>query len=156
MTALRWALIAVSIATVAFWFVHSVGRRLLYPAPPLASNSDVVLGPRADRVWLDGPGMRTEAFLLASTSSTNHPGPLVIYAHGNGGGSTPGSISSNRAPPVFRSSWSRIPATAARRARRPSARSPVRWPRPTTGPRRGQAWIAATKSTSSVNTRAQR
>ncbi len=84
MSALRWALVAIAVSAAAFWLIHTAGRWLLYPAPPFASRSDVALGPRAERVWLESPGARTEAFLLASTASGDLPAPLVLYAHGNG------------------------------------------------------------------------
>jgi hypothetical protein len=81
--ALRWILAALALAGVAFWLVHSAGRRLLYPAPP-ASRGDTALGPHAEQIWLASAGTRSEAFLLASTAPGNRPAPLVIYAHGNG------------------------------------------------------------------------
>jgi uncharacterized protein len=80
---LRWLLAALALAGIAFWLVHSAGRRLLYPAPA-APRGDTALGPYAERIWLDGPGARTEAFLLASTAPGARTAPLVIYAHGNG------------------------------------------------------------------------
>lgn len=83
MSALRWAVLVIAIAAVGCYFVRAAGQRLLYPAPPFAGDDDVVLGPRSERIWLDGPGTRTEAFLLASTSG-DRPAPLVLYTHGNG------------------------------------------------------------------------
>lgn len=83
MTAMRWAFLAIGIAFVALAFVHCAGARLLYPAPPRPS-AEVVLGTGAQRVWLESPVARTEAFLLPSTAPAEHRAPLVIYAHGNG------------------------------------------------------------------------
>ena len=84
MSTLRWALLVIGIAAVGCYFVRAAGQRLLYPAPPFARDDAVALGPRSERIWLESPGARTEAFLLASTASGGRPAPLVLYTHGNG------------------------------------------------------------------------
>ena len=83
MSALRWALTALALCAAALVLVRCASQRLMYPAPPRPSE-DVPLGPRAERVWLDSEGARTEAFLLESTASSDRAAPLVLYAHGNG------------------------------------------------------------------------
>jgi hypothetical protein len=84
LSALRWALLLIAIAAVGCYFVRAAGQRLLYPAPPFAGGDHVALGPRSERIWLESPGARTEALLLAATAPAAAPAPLVIYAHGNG------------------------------------------------------------------------
>lgn len=84
MTALRYALVAIALLAAAFVLVQCAGRYVLYPAPPFAGRHDVALGPRAERVWLETPGSRCEAFHLQASSPPGRPAPLVIYAHGNG------------------------------------------------------------------------
>lgn len=84
MSLLRWLIAAIAIGVVVFGLVHCAGSRLLYPAPLLASRDDVALGPRAERIWLDTPTGRCEAFHLQPFSAASRPTPLVIYAHGNG------------------------------------------------------------------------
>ena len=124
MSALRWALLVIAVAAVGCYFVRAAGQRLLYPAPPLAGRDDVALGSRAERIWLESPGARTEAFLLASTAARRAPAPLVLYAHGNGELIDYWVDNSSRcAPRARRCCSSSIRATAARRARRPRPRS---------------------------------
>jgi fermentation-respiration switch protein FrsA (DUF1100 family) len=82
-SALRWSFAAIALAALLFGLVRCASQRLLYPAPLLAGRGDVALGPRAERVWLDTPTARCEAFLLEPASS-GAPAPLVIFAHGNG------------------------------------------------------------------------
>jgi len=61
-------------------------RAMLFPRPldptrDVAGNIDGL-----ERWWRDIPGGRVEAwFIPAPSASVAHPGPLVLYAHGNGG-----------------------------------------------------------------------
>src|SRR5437870_9827186 len=82
MTVLRWAPVVIAIAGGALLLLRAAEQRLLYPAPP-RPGGDVALETAAERVWLDGPGTRSEALLLSSTAENKAP-RLVIYAHGNG------------------------------------------------------------------------
>jgi fermentation-respiration switch protein FrsA (DUF1100 family) len=81
--ALRLALAAIALAALALWLVQCAGRRILYPAPP-TPNPELALGAGAQRIWLETPTSRCEAFHLPASSSPDRPAPLVIYAHGNG------------------------------------------------------------------------
>jgi fermentation-respiration switch protein FrsA (DUF1100 family) len=79
------ALFAIAVAALGvFLLVRTVVRMLLYPAPPLATREDVALGPHAERIWLETASGRVEAFHLEPPAPPGAPGPLVIYAHGNG------------------------------------------------------------------------
>jgi fermentation-respiration switch protein FrsA (DUF1100 family) len=83
---LRVIVVALALLGGTFVLVRCASPRLMYPAPP-RPTSEVALGPRAERVWLESEGGRTEAILLPAESS-HEPAtaltPLVIYAHGNG------------------------------------------------------------------------
>jgi len=83
MVVLRWLFVAFALAGIAFWLVHVAGRRVLYPMPP-RPGADAVLGPGAERIWLESAGVRSEAIFLAATTPGEAPTPLVLYAHGNG------------------------------------------------------------------------
>ena len=83
MSALRWVLGALAALSAALVLVRCAGPRLMYPAPP-RPTTDAALGPRAQRIWLESAGARTEAFLLESTLPSDRAAPLVLYAHGNG------------------------------------------------------------------------
>jgi fermentation-respiration switch protein FrsA (DUF1100 family) len=82
-SALRGLVVLIAVAGIAYWLVHAVGRRVLYPMPP-RPDADVVLGPETEHVWLESAGVRSEAFFLAARAGHEGPTPLVIYAHGNG------------------------------------------------------------------------
>jgi fermentation-respiration switch protein FrsA (DUF1100 family) len=83
MSALRWLLGALAVVAAALVLVQCAGRKLLFPAPP-APRGDAALGPRAQRVWLESAGARSEAILLESTARSDRTPPIVLYAHGNG------------------------------------------------------------------------
>ncbi len=71
----------VSLAGIAAF----LGQRwLLYPAPPVGGG-ELVLPPGVERVWLESPGVRAEAVLLPATAPPrDRPGPILLFAHGNG------------------------------------------------------------------------
>jgi len=79
---LRWLILALAIPAAVFVLACVVERRLLFPAPRLAQEP--ALDARAQRIWLEAPGVRSEAVLLAPDPPPARPGPLVLYAHGNG------------------------------------------------------------------------
>ncbi len=66
--------------------VMGLERAMLFPRP-FAPPEDVAGSiDGLERWWRDIPGGRVEAwFIPAPTASAEHPGPLVMYAHGNGG-----------------------------------------------------------------------
>ena len=65
-------------------------RSVLFPAPPLAGGGDALARiPGAERIWLETPDARAEAWFLPALA--NQPdaapparAPVVIFAHGNG------------------------------------------------------------------------
>jgi pimeloyl-ACP methyl ester carboxylesterase len=71
-------------ALVALGFgLRAAEQAALFPAPPAPSGTPA-LDPGVEHAWLDTPGGRVEAFLLPASSRASAPGPLVVYAHGNG------------------------------------------------------------------------
>jgi hypothetical protein len=87
MTGLRWALLgaallaAVVSAGVALLFAAQ--RAALFPAPQAgAPETDASNG--VVRSWVDGKSGRTELWLLPALGRSMHPGPLLVFAHGNG------------------------------------------------------------------------
>ena len=66
---------------IATWAVQ---RYVTFPSPPGdASNPAALATAGGEQVWLDADGDRVEAWLLPASERTA-PGPLAIYAHGNG------------------------------------------------------------------------
>jgi pimeloyl-ACP methyl ester carboxylesterase len=66
---------------IATWAIQ---RFVTFPSPPgNASNPAALAANGGERVWLDADGHRVEAWLLPARERAT-PGPLVIYAHGNG------------------------------------------------------------------------
>lgn len=66
---------------IATWGIQ---RYVTFPNPPRGSANPAALTAAAgEQVWLDAAGDRVEAWLLPAHAPSS-PGPLVIYAHGNG------------------------------------------------------------------------
>jgi pimeloyl-ACP methyl ester carboxylesterase len=66
---------------IATWAIQ---RFVTFPSPPRnASNPGALAANAGEQVWLAADGDRVEAWLLPSSERAT-PGPLVIYAHGNG------------------------------------------------------------------------
>jgi hypothetical protein len=87
-TASRWALAALivlavaSVAIVAALF--RVQRAVVFPAPGARGPEPDLAAHRAERIWLEHGGARTEAWLLAALGGPAANGPLLVFAHGNG------------------------------------------------------------------------
>jgi fermentation-respiration switch protein FrsA (DUF1100 family) len=80
------SLLAVAAIALALWWALAfvAQRALLFPrsAIPDGAAPDLArLG--AERLWLEADGGRSEAWLLPARSGSA-PGPLLLYAHGNG------------------------------------------------------------------------
>ena len=56
-------------------------RSVLFPAPAAPARAPA-LPENGERWWLETEGGRVEAFMLRAANAA--PGPLVLYAHGNG------------------------------------------------------------------------
>ena len=88
MSALRTALVSalalVAVAVALWWVLAFLAQRtMLFPRGaivPLAANLERSGG---ERFWLEAGGRRTEAWLLPAHPGAP-PGPLILYAHGNG------------------------------------------------------------------------
>jgi hypothetical protein len=80
---LRPVLIVVAALFAASVALRAAERSLLFPAPP-TPDREPALGRGAERTWLELPAGRVEAFLLAPQPPAEKPGPLLVYAHGNG------------------------------------------------------------------------
>jgi pimeloyl-ACP methyl ester carboxylesterase len=66
---------------IATWAVQ---RYVTFPSPPgNASNPAALAAAGGEQVWLEADGDRVEAWLLPARERAA-PGPLAIYAHGNG------------------------------------------------------------------------
>lgn len=66
---------------IATWGIQ---RYVTFPNPPRgAANPAALTAAAGEQLWLDAAGDRVEAWLLPARASSS-PGPLVIYAHGNG------------------------------------------------------------------------
>ncbi len=66
---------------IATWAVQ---RYVTFPTPPRNAANPAALGAaNGEQIWLDADGDRVEAWLLPAPERAA-PGPLVIYAHGNG------------------------------------------------------------------------
>jgi fermentation-respiration switch protein FrsA (DUF1100 family) len=64
-------------------------RSVLFPAPPAGGPDMLARIPGAERLWLETPDARAEAWFLpalpaSARSGGAGPAPLVIFAHGNG------------------------------------------------------------------------
>ncbi len=81
---LRTALVVIAALGVAFVLACIAGRRVMFPAPAAPPESQLALAAYVQRIWLDTPRARCEAFLLAADRRTGPAAPLVIFAHGNG------------------------------------------------------------------------
>ncbi len=89
MAFLRWFLpLAVSAAVLAGlgWlaFLFAVQRSVLFPAPLAAGGDGGIARAGGERWWLEHDGGRSEAWLLPAAPAHGEPGPLVVFAHGNG------------------------------------------------------------------------
>ena len=89
MEGLRWALVGVGAAALAlvgaYWGLLFVAQRwVLFPAPRTPAESPAERAPDLESVWLDASGARSEAILLRARPGRATPGPLLVYAHGNG------------------------------------------------------------------------
>ena len=76
------ALLAVA-GVAAFYGLRSAETAMLFPAPPLPAAAPQ-LGDGVVNAFLDTADGRVEAFLLPGVSAGATPGPLLVYAHGNG------------------------------------------------------------------------
>jgi pimeloyl-ACP methyl ester carboxylesterase len=87
-TALRVGLLSAALLLSLPVGVFTLERAMLFPRP-LDPPPDVGQGsviPGLERWWRDVPGGRVEAWYIpAPGASAEAPGPLVLYAHGNGG-----------------------------------------------------------------------
>jgi fermentation-respiration switch protein FrsA (DUF1100 family) len=63
--------------------LRSLEHAMLFPAPPPPAQ-EPRLEAGTGHTFLDTPDGRVEAFLLPGSRSGDAPGPLLIYAHGNG------------------------------------------------------------------------
>src|SRR5262245_32688411 len=78
---------ALLVAAVACWWAlgFALQRSVLFPRSIAAGGEET--GPErahGERLWLEAPGGRVEAWLLPATGSPGIPRPLVLFAHGNG------------------------------------------------------------------------
>jgi len=70
--------------TVGWWaFAFALQRSLLFPGSMAMGGAGDLERARGERLWLETPGGRVEAWLLPAAVRAE-PGPLVLYAHGNG------------------------------------------------------------------------
>jgi fermentation-respiration switch protein FrsA (DUF1100 family) len=84
MRALRRVAIALAAAGALLAGACFAEQRVLFPGRVIRDGREVALGPGAERLWLDFAGARAEAFFLGAGSGAASPGPLLVYAHGNG------------------------------------------------------------------------
>ena len=81
---LRCALLLACVAVVICLAVWSLQRRVVFPGAG-RDDSAVQLPIGAERLWLSSSEARVEAWLLPGAGrGDDSPGPVVIYAHGNG------------------------------------------------------------------------
>ena len=67
----------------AYWtLLFLTQRSLLFPAPRAAGAP--ARPADAEQVWLATAGCRSEAWFLPSAGPASAPGPLILFAHGNG------------------------------------------------------------------------
>ncbi len=72
-----------------FVLACAMQRSVLFPAPPATGPDVFAHVPGAERIWIDTPAARAEAWFLPPIpaddgAGTAGPAPLVIFAHGNG------------------------------------------------------------------------
>lgn len=79
-------LLAVAVLAYGAWLtlLYFQQRAMLYAAAGMEPVGDLGPPSGAETVWLDGPGVRSEAWLLPARSREGQAGPAVIFAHGNG------------------------------------------------------------------------
>jgi fermentation-respiration switch protein FrsA (DUF1100 family) len=83
MRASRSALVTLAGVGLVGFGLRSLERWLIFPSPP-APREAPALGADTEHAWLESPGGRVEAFLLLPEPARDRPGPLIVYAHGNG------------------------------------------------------------------------
>src|SRR5262245_41843151 len=59
-------------------------RRILYPLRRAADASGLWRSVGGEQVWLEGGGVRSEAWFLPARGASRGPTPLLIFTHGNG------------------------------------------------------------------------
>jgi pimeloyl-ACP methyl ester carboxylesterase len=74
---------AAILLAIAVLCLRAFTRAMIFPAPPVPAESPP-LEAGARQTWLEMPHGRVEAILLPGRRSGEAPGPLVVYAHGNG------------------------------------------------------------------------
>jgi fermentation-respiration switch protein FrsA (DUF1100 family) len=80
------SLLAVAAVCVALWWALAfvAQRALLFPRSAIQAGAAPDLERLgAERLWLESDGGRSEAWLLPARTG-GAPGPLIVYAHGNG------------------------------------------------------------------------
>jgi fermentation-respiration switch protein FrsA (DUF1100 family) len=77
---------ALLLAGVAGWWAlcFAVQRSLLFPRSIAAGGAADLERARGERLWLEPPGGRVEAWLLPAVGRAEPRRPLVLFAHGNG------------------------------------------------------------------------
>jgi hypothetical protein len=83
----RWLLILAALYVVWCLVLVVFQDRLIFPGTFMRRDGDSLeRPPDAIQIWRDiGGGQRVEAwFILGRGCSAGTPGPLVVYAHGNG------------------------------------------------------------------------
>jgi hypothetical protein len=80
------AIASLAVAAVAAWWalLFLLQRSVLYPAPLAASGAGDLPSVGGRSVWLEHAAGRSEAWLLPPSPAPAAPGPLLIFAHGNG------------------------------------------------------------------------
>jgi pimeloyl-ACP methyl ester carboxylesterase len=83
---LRRLAVLLTIAVFGWWMLGcTMERALLYPARFFAAPPELVLPPHAERLVVEHEQGRTFAHLyLGNGVDADRPGPVVLYAHGNG------------------------------------------------------------------------
>lgn len=81
----RVALAFVAVTLTLMFGAVWLQRAMLYPRAGLAQDPSALRTPGLERWWLDTEGGRVEAWMLPGDGvSEATPGPVVIFAHGNG------------------------------------------------------------------------
>ena len=88
MTAGRWilgglivlALLGVGVVAA----LMRLQRAVLFPAPASRGPEPDLRSRGGERVWLESGAARSEAWLLPAYGGRATPGPLIVFAHGNG------------------------------------------------------------------------
>ena len=77
-----YLLAALVIWLLIVWFVQ---RLVLFPTWAVPQTLHVRPGPDVETLWLETPAAKVEAWFIPGDGvDAEHPGPAVIYAHGNG------------------------------------------------------------------------